>query len=250
MSSIDLMAPDWPPARRLRVVSTGRGGGYSSGAFSSLNLADHVGDDPVPVMANRQLLATHLGVERIHWLRQVHGRRVASAEECGSEADGFYCDRPGIACGVLTADCLPVVLAGDDGREFAVCHAGWRGLAGGILEAALDRFQAPPATLFAWLAPAIGPDHFEVGQDVLDAFSAIGLHDAPCTLFGPPFVAAGRPGKYLANLYALASLALARRGVTRVYGGGECTYCSAARFFSYRRDGTTGRMATVAMIEA
>ena len=177
------------------------------------------------------------------WLTPVHGSVIAGADNApGCEADGSYSDRPGVVCAVLTADCLPVLLCDRAGREVAAVHAGWRGLAGGVIEAALDRFSAKTADILAWLGPAIGPDAFEVGDEVREAF----LADDPAAASA---FRATRPGHWLADLYALARLRLARRGVTAVYGGGLCTYTDAERFYSFRREPVTGRMASLIWID-
>jgi YfiH family protein len=243
-AGLSLLRPDWPAPARVRAAVTTRAGGVSQGPWTSLNLAAHVDDDPAAVAENRRRLgaALSLPAEPL-WLTQVHGRLIAGVDNVpGCEADGSYADRPGVVCAVLTADCLPVLLCDRAGREVAAVHAGWRGLAAGVIEAALDRFIAQPADILAWLGPAIGPAAFEVGDEVREAF----LVDEPAAAaaFSPT-----RPGHWLADLYALARLRLARRGVTAVYGGGLCTYHDAARFYSFRREPVTGRMASLIWID-
>ena len=232
----------------VRIASTTRRGGIGTGPFATLNLGHATADDAASVAANRQRLQRALGlaVEPI-WLNQVHGTRcveLTGAESPGSlEADAAWTRQPGLACAVLTADCLPVVLADRSGGSVAVAHAGWRGLAAGVLEAAIDVLPATPANLRAWLGPAIGPSAFEVGDEVRAAF-----------VDPNPEVAGAfrryRNGRWLADLYALARFRLHARGIFRVDGGGHCTFHEHERFFSHRRDGgTTGRMATLAWLE-
>ncbi len=233
--------PDWPAPPGVRALSTLRPGGFSRGAFAGFNLGDHVGDDPDAVAGNRALLRRAAGLPAEPcWLRQVHGSGVIAACEgpAAAPADGSWTDRPGRVCVVLTADCLPVLLARRDGSAVAALHAGWRGLAAGVLEAGVAALGGG-ADLVAWLGPAIGPDHFEVGPEVRAAFVAADAGAAAA------FRPAARPGHHLADLYALARRRLARAGVASLHGGGWCTFADAGRFYSYRRDGTTGRMATL-----
>ena len=247
-----LIEADWLAPPGIRAVVTQRGGGLSVAPFSSLNLGDHVGDDPAVVLRNRERLALALDLPRQpQWLRQVHGIEVVDARDDGlvREGDAAWTDEAGIVCAVLTADCLPVVLAAEDGSELAVAHCGWRGLAGGVLAASVARFSVPPQRIRAWLGPAIGPAVFEVGAEVREAFLA--AQDA--VWHGPidaAFVAlAPQPGKFLADIYALARIFLQALGVQDIAGGGRCTVTERDVFFSYRRDGVTGRMATLAWID-
>ena len=235
-----LVTPDWPLPPGVRAASTTRLGGVSVGPYQGLNLGDHVGDDPRAVAANRAALARALGLPAAPaWLTQVHGSAVAGPDDPpGCRADARYADRPAVVCAVLTADCLPLLLCSADGREVAAVHCGWRGLAGGIVGAAVARFSAAPAALRAWLGPAIGPAAFEVGDEVRACFVQADPDAAAC------FVAT-RPGHWLADLAALTRRALAGAGVRQVYGSGACTATDAARFYSYRRDGVTGRMASL-----
>jgi YfiH family protein len=237
----DWLVPDWPAPAAVHAVTTTRAGGVSTGAWSSMNPADHVGDTPSAVAANRAHLRAVLGLPAAPvWLQQVHGDRVVDAATAGPrpEADAAWTDRPGVVCAVLTADCLPVVFADRAGSCVAAAHAGWRGLAAGVLEATVARLPAAPPDLLAWLGPAIGPAAFEVGGEVRAAF--VDRDARAAGAFTP-----GAEGRWFADLHALARLRLAACGVTAVYGGGACTYSDAVRFFSYRRDGTTGRMATL-----
>lgn len=243
------LTPDWDVAPHVHALSTLRGGGLSVKPFAGFNLAQHVGDDPEHVRANRALLraSAKLPAEPL-WLEQVHGIHVvehsgqAATGGVPPRADAAVAFEPGHVCVVMTADCLPVVFADRAGTRIGVAHAGWRGLAGGVLEATVAALQVEPDQLVAWLGPAIGPDVFEVGPEVREAFIA---RDGAN---GDAFVR-NAAGRFQADLYRLARLALARVGVHRVSGGGRCTQREAAKFFSFRRDGgRTGRMATLAWL--
>jgi YfiH family protein len=233
----DLVVPDWAAPANVRAVQTTRRGGVSRGVYASLNLGAHVGDDPVAVAANRARLAAILPAAPV-WLNQVPGVVVADADTAvaGVEADAAVARRPGRVCAVMTADCLPVLLCDRGGRVVAAAHAGWRGLCAGVIEATVAAMRVPGGDLLAWLGPAIGPQAFEVGDEVRAAFVA---HDAAAK---EAFVAHGA-GKWLADIWLLARRRLAAAGVPQVAGGGRCTVAEADRFFSYRRDGVTGRMA-------
>ncbi|MDR2032359.1 MAG: peptidoglycan editing factor PgeF [Azoarcus sp.] len=236
------LLPDWPAPPAVRALVTTRHGGNSKMPYDSFNLGTHVGDDPAAVAANRALLRRHLPAEPC-WLEQVHGTAVALADEGERHppprADAAVARTSGAVCAIMTADCLPVLFCDEDGTVVAAAHAGWRGLASGVLEATLVAMAIPPARVMAWLGPAIGPTAFEVGDDVREAFltSDSDAHAA--------FAARESPGKWLADLYALARRRLVRAGVSRIYGGGRCTFTETARFYSYRRDGTTGRFASL-----
>ena len=241
---VEVLTPDWPVTARVRACTTLRGGGVSAGAFATLNLAEHVGDRADHVAENRRRLRATLDLPgEPLWLAQAHGTAVARPGDgqAGSPADAAVASAPGEVCAVLTADCLPVVLADHDATRVAVAHAGWRGLAAGVLEATLAALGLPPSRLVAWLGPAISQPAFEVGEEVRAAFLARSSHYA--TAF-----AGNARGRYQADLYALARMTLARAGVASVHGGSWCTAGDPARFFSYRRDGTTGRMATLAWL--
>ncbi len=237
--------PDWPAPPRVRAFSTTRAGGVSAGEHGSLNLGLSTGDDPARVAENRARVRRHLPGEP-RWMRQVHGIGVADLDALAPGevpvADAAAVSRPGVVAAVLTADCLPVVLACADGSRVAVAHAGWRGLAAGVLEATVAALGGEPADALAWLGPAIGPAAFEVGPEVREAFL-----DADGGSAGA-FVARGG-GKYLADLYALARRRLACAGLARVHGGGRCTLTEAAEFFSYRRAKAGGRQGTFAWID-
>ena len=238
----DLLTPDWPAPPNVRALQTLRPGGCSAAPWDSFNLGDHVGDDPARVAANRAALRRHLPAEPL-WLQQVHGIAAVDAGKTANSGSGVVADaafarQPDVVCAVMTADCLPVLFCDQAGSVVAAAHAGWRGLLGGILESTLVGMAVPAAELLAWLGPAIGPQAFEVGDEVRTAF----LADDPAA--ATAFVALGA-GKWLADLYALARRRLLRAGVEQIYGGGECTLSDRARYFSYRRDGITGRMATL-----
>lgn len=240
---IECLYPDWPAPAVVRAAITTRCGGVSGAPWDSLNLADHVGDDPRRVAENRRRLQAHLALPAApFWLRQVHGCDVADADGAPDgmpcAADAAAATRPGAVCAVLTADCLPVLFCSRQGDWVAAAHAGWRGLAAGVLERAVARAPVAAADVLAWLGPAIGPQAFEVGTEVREAFLAEDAGAAGCFAPSPA-------GRWLADLYGLARRRLARCGVGWVGGGGLCTYADAGRFFSFRRDGATGRMASL-----
>lgn len=234
--------PDWPAPANVRALQTTRDGGVSVGAYASLNLGDHVGDDPVAVARNRALLCATLPVEPV-WLKQVHGNIVADADHAVGvpDADASVARRAGAICAVMTADCLPLLLCDEAGTVVAAAHAGWRGLAGGVAEATVKAMNVAPERLLVWLGPAIGPAAFEVGDEVRQAFTA---HDPEAAKAFVPSPALGTQ-KWLADIYLLARQRLALLGVKRVYGGGLCTFTDAQKFYSYRRDCATGRMASL-----
>jgi YfiH family protein len=235
------LAVDWDAPACVGAFMSTRLGGRSRWPWAGWNLGDHVGDEVATVSENRRAFERRLGVRPV-WLRQTHGVSVVDAAAVGPEppqADAAFATVPGVACTVQVADCLPVLLAAPNGAAVGAAHAGWRGLAGGVVEAAVEAVcraaACRPGELHAWLGPCIGPDHFEVGVDVVDAF---GAGDAFVSRAHPD----GRP-RWLADLPALARARLARVGVLRVHGGAWCTVSDAGQFFSYRRDGITGRMA-------
>lgn len=234
----DWLVPDWPAPAGVRACVTTRSGGISQSPFDSFNLGDHVNDDPQAVAENRRRLRDALDCQPA-WLSQVHGIRVVEADPARvQEADASWSATPGVACAILTADCLPALFCDRAGTRVAAAHAGWRGLAGGMLEATLDALDCLPGEVLVWLGPAIGPEAFEVGPEVREAF-LVGHPQADAT-----FRPSANPGKYLADLYQLARIRLAARGVTAVYGGGLCTW-SDPRFYSYRRAARTGRFASL-----
>jgi YfiH family protein len=219
---------------------TTRLGGVSRGPYASLNLAAHVGDVEASVAENRRRVRSALELPaEPAWLEQVHGAHVATLPLSGrTVADAAVAFAPGLVCAVLVADCLPVFLVSQAGDRVALAHAGWRGLAAGVVEAAVAALACDPGELVAWLGPAIGPRAFEVGVEVRDAF--VTRDPAAAADFAP-----GRGGRFLADLPGLARRRLAAAGVRSVHGGGLCTVTDSRRFFSYRRDGATGRMAAL-----
>ena len=243
MNDAALLDCDWRPPAGVRAAFTTRRGGVSASPWDSFNLALHVGDAPADVAANRARLAAMLALPaEPAWLEQVHGVAVcdldATAAESPVTADAAIARSPGHVCVVMVADCLPVLFASRDGRHIAAAHAGWRGLAAGVLERTVDALGVAGAELTAWLGPAISRGHFEVGDEVRSAFVS---HDAgAATAFVP-----NARGRWQADLFALARLRLAALGITQVAGGGWCTFADRARFFSHRRDGKGGRMAAL-----
>ncbi len=237
----------WTAPRRVRAFTTTRAGGVSVGAFSRLNLADHVGDDPRRVAENRRRLIKlgRLPAEPV-WLNQVHGTRVvnAAASIPDTRADSSFADQPGVVCAVLTADCVPVFLCDRAGERVGIVHVGWRGLAAGVIEASLKRFAVATADMLAWLGPAIGPQAFEIGDDVKNAL------DDGRPGCGSCFTARRHERKWMANLYALVRRRLHAAGVDNChYDESLCTFSQPDRFFSYRRDRNSGRMASVIWID-
>jgi YfiH family protein len=234
-----MILPDWPAPPNVKSLMTTREGGVSSAPWASLNLGDHVGDDPAHVAANRARLRAQLPAEP-GWLRQVHSARVAElGREANPEADASFTRERRQVCAVLTADCLPVLFCDRAGTVVAAAHAGWRGLADGVLEATVAAMQVPPGEILAWMGAAIGPQAFEVGDEVREAF--VLQHAQAAAAFVPQ----PAPGKWLADIYRLARIRLNSIGVQAVYGGGRCTFSEAESFYSYRRDGVTGRMASL-----
>ena len=236
-----LIWPDWPAPNSVKAVSTTRLGGVSQGSFASFNLGFHTEDEVAAVQYNRQQLYRTLGLlQEPAWLRQVHGNTVVDAAEIREPvaADASICRQPGKACVVLTADCLPILLCDHTGTCIAAAHAGWRGLAAKIIAATIATMQCPSDELMAWLGPAIGPEVFEVGDEVRQQF--LELDSANQVYFKP-----SPAGRWLADIYALARRQLRTSGVTEVYGGVWCTLSEPERFYSYRRDGSSGRMASL-----
>jgi YfiH family protein len=245
-----LLAVDWPAPANVRATCTLRAGGVSIGPYASLNLAAHVDDDPEAVAANRARLGSALRLPREPmWLRQVHGIQVFDAEKAAvssasspPEADAAVTREPGPVLAVMVADCMPVLLCRRDGRAVAVAHAGWRGLAAGVLEAAVQALGAEAGQVMAWLGPAIGPAHFEVGDEVRDAFCAR-------TPNAQAAFARNDRGRWQCDLHALATQRLQTLGVASIFGDRLCTYRERERFFSFRRDRVTGRFAALIWME-
>ena len=242
------LVPEWPAPQNVRALCTTRAGGVSAGRYESLNLGDHVGDEPAHVAANRTRLRQAIGVRPV-FLQQVHGSELVALEGAGSAlpdgaaADACTTGDSGLACTIMVADCLPVLFTDTAGRRVAAAHAGWRGLAGGVLEATAGGFAPEQGKVLAWLGPCIGPKAFEVGAEVKSAFEAHAPDAAGC------FKPAATDGKWLADLPALARQRLRAAGVEAVYGNdgsdGWCTVGNPSRFFSHRRDGISGRFAAL-----
>jgi YfiH family protein len=236
--------PDWPAPRGVRVLSTLRGAagsGVSKAPYTCFNLGDHVGDDPVAVAENRRRLKAGASLPgEPSWLSQVHGVTVADLDSAmlKGPADAAVARGAGTVCAILSADCLPIVFATDSGDRVAAAHAGWRGLAAGVIEATVRAMGAPAGRLMAWLGPAIGPQHFEVGAEVRTALLSGDARAVDAFAQNPR-------GRFMADLGMLARRRLGALGVTRIYGGGECTFAQTDRYFSHRRDGITGRQATL-----
>ena len=238
----DWLIPDWPAPAGVKACVTTRAGGVSLAPFDSLNLGDHVDDSPEAVAENRRRLTDRFSIQPA-WLKQVHGIVVAQADPgLVATADASWTATPGIACTAMTADCLPALFCDRAGTRVAAAHAGWRGLAAGVLEATLDSLAVPPEDVLVWLGPAIGPQAFEVGPEVRETF----VEQLPEA--AKAFVPSQNAGKFMADIYELARLRLAARGVTAVYGGGFCTVTDP-RFFSYRRSPRTGRFASLIWLE-
>lgn len=239
----DWIVPDWPAPPNVRALVTTRAGGESRGAYASFNLGTHVGDDPAAVERNRARLRASLPAEPV-WLQQVHGTAVIDAATAlpGARADAAVARIRHVVCVVLTADCVPVLLAAGGGEAVAIAHAGWRGLAAGVVEAAVAAMGAPAAGVVAWLGPAIGSRAYEVGPEVRAAFVR---HDAAAAAAFAPH----RGDRLLADLAMLARQRLAAAGVAKICGGGHCTYSEAGRFYSYRREPATGRFASLVWLD-
>lgn len=244
---------DWPAPDNVVAFSSTRAGGFSVGAYQGLNLGHHVGDDPALVAANRELLASDLpDGARVQWLSQTHGTQVVRAGDINGypDADACLSAEAGEACAILSADCLPVLLCNRRGTVVAAAHAGWRGLLNGVLEATIGAMNCDTEELLAWMGPAIGPAAFEVGPEVRSRFmettEASSLNEVGLCFTRSPTDSQ----RYMADLYALARLRLNKTGVRQIYGGTLCTYSDSENFYSYRRDGQTGRMATLICIKA
>ena len=242
MEDIGLIRPDWSAPASVTACVTTRRGGYSSDPYASLNLGNHVGDDPECVQRNREHLVKVLELPSApKWLNQVHGTTVLDAAqiEPGADADASFSREPGVVCAIMTADCLPVFFSDNQGREVAVAHAGWRGLAAGVLEATVDAMSTSPTQIMAWLGPAIGPEQFEVGDEVRAVFSKENPAATQAFKSSPN-------GRWLADIYTLARLRLEQAGVKSISGGGLCTFSDTRNFYSYRRGGhQSGRMVSL-----
>lgn len=240
----NFLTAGWPAPANVKTLITTRNGGVSQGVYQSLNLGSHVGDNPDAVRRNREIVQQQIGLPAAY-LNQIHSTAVVCATDAlngTTDADASF-DRTGkVACAVMTADCLPVLFCDRAGTAVAAAHAGWRGLAGGVLQNTIAAMKVAPVEIMAYLGPAISADAFEVGRDVFDAFCT------PLPEAAAAFESIGG-GKFLADLYALARLILKREGVGGVYGGTHCTVLERDTFFSYRRDGATGRMASLIWLD-
>lgn len=238
----DFIVPDWPAPANVKSIQTTRHGGVSVAPYDCFNLGSHVQDNPMAVAKNRQLLSQYLPSEPV-WLNQVHGIDVldAAKSQCVQNADASFSKTKNVVCVTMTADCLPVLLCNKQGTAVASIHAGWRSLCDGVIEATIKTMGVESQDLMAWLGPAIGPDAFEVGGEVREAFIT---QDAQAEQAFCAF-----DDKWLGNLYLIARQRLHRLGVSSIYGGGECTFSQSSQYFSYRRDGHTGRMATLIWFE-
>jgi YfiH family protein len=237
--------PNWPAPKHIKAYTSLRTGGVSQMPYDQFNLGDHVGDDAHKVAANREILKKTLQLPNDPiWIQQVHGVDVVAATPENKEraADASFTNENQQICAVLTADCLPILLCDRKGTHVAAIHAGWRGLLNGVIETTLATMNLDTHEILAWLGPAIGPNHFEVGNEVRDAF--LNHNSEASTAFKP-----SPNQRWMADLYALARMRLAKQGITAIYGGDYCTYTDANLFYSYRRDGgKTGRMATLIWI--
>jgi YfiH family protein len=242
MHNISFIKANWPAPININAYTTTRLGGASQFPFASFNLADHVGDELNLVQKNRHLLQALLKLpQQPIWLNQTHSNIAIEVDpnvRLNNIADAAYTSKPKVACVILTADCLPILLTNQTGNEIAAIHAGWRGLAAGIIANTINYFNSPASQLLAWLGPAIGPEIFEVGHEVREQF--IQQNSEASIAFKP-----SANGRWLADLYQLATLALAKLGVTAVYGKPTCTFNHSELFFSYRRNNITGRMASL-----
>lgn len=239
----EIIHPDWPAPKNVSAISTTRLGGISAGIYASNNLALHVSDDVSVVEQNRENLVNRCKLpKQIKWLTQTHGTVAVDASDSNCEADASYSDRAKQVCVVMTADCLPILLCDKSGEQVAAIHAGWRGLLNGVIENTLDKFQGKNSEILAWLGPAIGQSAFTVGHEVYDAF--IQHRSDSKNHFQPT-----KNNKYLANMVGLARLRLNIAGITSIFGGKYCTYTDEKRFYSYRRDGVCGRMASLIWLD-
>lgn len=235
----------WPAPDNIHAGTTTRNGGFSGGPYSTLNLAGHVGDDPVDVSRNRQRVITELALPSDPmWLEQVHGNNVIDILSNNRQgSDGAYTNQSNYVCAVLTADCLPLLITDINGKEIAAIHIGWRGFASNIIASALEMFTARPGNLLAWIGPYIYPEHYEVGDEVRDA--CLNITPGATQAFQP-----ARTDHWYANLELLVRLQLAEKGLIKVFGGDYCTYRHIDCFYSYRREAVTGRVATMIWMDS
>jgi YfiH family protein len=244
MTTSDFIFPHWPAPSNIKAISTTRYGGISLSPYEHLNLGDHVGDEPHVVEQNRQHLVQSAKLpEQPRWLEQVHGTTVVNSQHWhkNTQADAIFSQHTGHVCTVMTADCLPILVCNQQGDTIAAIHAGWRGLAAGIIEKTLQKFSCDTSEIMVWLGPAIGPTQFEIGPEVYELFIANDPNDKEAFKIKDP-------QHYLADIYLLARQRLEQYNVHHIYGGDFCTVSEKERFFSYRRDGITGRMASIIWI--
>lgn len=253
MSADHYLKPDWPAPVNVHAAVTLRQGGHSEGDYTAFNLADHVGDAPGAVAANREQMQQELNLPNSpQWLEQIHSDKAVVARADGKvlTADASFTREAGVVCAVLTADCLPLLICNRAGSEVAAIHAGWRGLTGGVIRETIAAMQSEPQDLLVWLGPAIGPEAFECGVDVLEAAFESCISESHAESIAQCFVPhAKKPLHFLADIYALGRAELAELGVAGVFGGDRCTVSEESAFFSYRRDGNTGRMASLIWFE-
>ncbi len=249
---LNFITPNWPAPANVHALQTNRDGGTSLAPYDSFSLGGHVGDKPIHLAHNRQRLSQYLPSEPV-WLNQVHGVNVLNLDEivaantdCLPDADASYTSRKNVVCVTMTADCLPILLCDQAGTAVASIHAGWRSLCDGVIEATVAKMPAKSADLMAWLGPAIGPNAFEVGFEVREQFIA---KDAKSERAFKPQGENQEQEKWLADIYKIATQRLNNCGITQIYGGGECTFTDEKRFFSFRRNGVTGRMASLIWLE-
>ena len=249
MAAEHYLTPDWPAPSNVRAFFTLRRDGHSQGAYQAFNLADHVGDSPESVAANRDQLKQELTLPSDpQWLEQIHSDKAVVARKDGKvrTADASFSAEKDTVCAVLTADCLPLLVCNRDGSEVAAIHAGWRGLTGGVIRETINAMASAPEDLLVWLGPAIGPQAFECGVDVLEAAFESSMSESHAEAIAKSFIPhAKKPLHFVADIYALGRAELAELGVTEIYGGDRCTVTEDVDFFSFRRDGDTGRMASL-----
>jgi polyphenol oxidase len=252
LEKLNLIIPNWPAPANVKALQSTRTGGISAAPYNSLNFGSHVNDNPIHVAHNRQLLNQFLPSEPV-WLNQTHSINVVDAANvtCLPDADASYTNRKNVVCVTMTADCLPILLCDTAGTLVASIHAGWRGLCDGVIEETVAKLPVKSSDLMAWLGPAIGPNAFEVGAEVRTQFMA---KDAKAELAFKPHGDKQAQDKWLADIYKIATQRLNNLGITQIYGGQEnnqnfCTFTDKERFFSFRRDGVTGRMATLIWLE-
>ena len=242
-----LIYPNWPLQDKVNAFTTTRNGGVSSAPFDSFNLAMHVHDDAADVQANRQQLQKYLSDQvQIKWLKQVHGNHVVNASAIAAdevEADAAFTTDEHIACAVLTADCLPILISDKNGECIAAVHAGWRGVINGVITNTISAMSSHVKPSYAWLGPAIGPSVFEVGEDVCDAYNQTDFAFKDC--FIEKNTHPKKTGKWNLNIYQAAKVVLNAADISNVYGGEYCTFNDSDQFYSYRRNAVTGRMATI-----